>query len=91
MKIPKEGSLLQDARSRDFPEDPVAKKPPSNAGDVGSIPGPERSHMWEDPTRGVDMPPKIIGMKNTLSLSHVTGRLNIIFKLSAMKSVSCYY
>ena len=47
--------------------------------------------MWEDPTRGVDMPPKIIGMKNTLSLSHVTGRLNIIFKLSAMKSVSCYY
>ena len=26
MKIPKEGSLLQDAQSRDFPEDPVAVK-----------------------------------------------------------------
>ena len=57
MKIPKEGSLLQDAQSRDFPGDPVAKKPPSNAGDVGSIPGPEGSHMQEDPTWGVDRPP----------------------------------
>ena len=52
MKIPKEGYLLQDAQSRDFPGDPVAKKPPSNAGDMGSIPGLEGSHMQEDPTWG---------------------------------------
>ena len=28
-----------------FPGDPVVKNPPCNAGDTGSIPGPERSHM----------------------------------------------
>ena len=27
------------APGRDFPGDPVVKNPPSNAGDVGSIPG----------------------------------------------------
>ena len=30
---------------RDFPGGAVVKNPPANAGDVGSIPGPERSHM----------------------------------------------
>ena len=31
--------------ARGFPSDPVAKNPPANAGDTGSIPGPGRSHM----------------------------------------------
>ena len=30
---------------RDFPGGAVVKNPPANAGDTGSIPGPERSHM----------------------------------------------
>ena len=30
---------------RDFPGGPVVKNPPSNAGDMGSIPGLGRSHM----------------------------------------------
>ena len=30
---------------RDFPGGPVVKNPPTNAGDMGLIPGPERSHM----------------------------------------------
>ena len=35
--------------SRDFPDGPVIKHPPANAGDTGSIPGPGRSHMpWGD-------------------------------------------
>ena len=29
----------------DFPGGPVVKNPPSNAGDMGSIPGPGRFHM----------------------------------------------
>ena len=33
-----------------------------------------------------DLPPRIIGIKNTSSLLHGTGRLNIIFKLSALVS-----
>ena len=31
--------------SRDFPGGSVVKNPPANAGDVGSSPGPGRSHM----------------------------------------------
>ena len=30
---------------RDFPGGTVVKNPPANAGDMGSIPGPGRSHM----------------------------------------------
>ena len=30
---------------RDFPGGAVLKNPPANAGDVGSSPGPGRSHM----------------------------------------------
>ena len=30
---------------RDFPGDTVVKNLPANAGDMGSIPGPGRSHM----------------------------------------------
>ena len=30
---------------KDFPGGPVVKNPPANAGDMGSIPGPERFHM----------------------------------------------
>ena len=29
----------------DFPDGPVAKNPPTNAGDTSSIPGPRRFHM----------------------------------------------
>ena len=29
----------------DFPGDTVVKNPPANAGDMGSSPGPGRSHM----------------------------------------------
>ena len=32
-------------RSRDFPGGAVVKNLPANAGDMGSIPGPGRSHM----------------------------------------------
>ena len=31
--------------SRDFPGGAVVKNPPANAGDMGSSPGPGRSHM----------------------------------------------
>ena len=30
-----------------FPGGTVVKNPPANAGDTGSIPGPERSHMLQ--------------------------------------------
>ena len=30
---------------RDFPGGTVVRNPPADAGDTGSIPGPERSHM----------------------------------------------
>ena len=34
---------------RDFPGDTVVKKPPANAGDMDSSPGPGRSHMtWSN-------------------------------------------
>jgi len=33
------------ALSWGLPGDSVVKNPPANAGDTGSIPGPERSHM----------------------------------------------
>ena len=33
----------------DFPGGTVVKNPPANAGDMGSIPGPGRSHMlWSN-------------------------------------------
>ena len=32
-------------RSGDFPGGPVVKNPPANAGDMGSISGPERFHL----------------------------------------------
>ena len=31
--------------NRDFPGGAVVKNPPANAGDMGSSPGPGRSHM----------------------------------------------
>ena len=31
----------------DFPGGPVVKNPPANAGNMGSIPGPGRSHMLQ--------------------------------------------
>ena len=37
--------LLKKDKPRDFPGGAVVKNPPANAGDLGSIPGPGRSHM----------------------------------------------
>ena len=34
-------------QDRDFPGGAVVKNPPANAGDMGSIPGPGRSHMLQ--------------------------------------------
>ena len=42
---------LQDSKSEsgDFPGGAVVKNPPANAGDMGSSPGPGRSHMpWSN-------------------------------------------
>ena len=36
-------------QSQDFPGGAVVKNPPANAGDMGSSPGPGRSHMlWSN-------------------------------------------
>ena len=35
----------QEETIRDFPGGAVVKNPPANAGDIGSSPGPGRSHM----------------------------------------------
>ena len=37
--------VSQKEKDRDFPSGAVAKNPPANAGDMGSIPGPGRSHV----------------------------------------------
>ena len=36
---------MQVRRGEDFPSGTVDKNPPANAGDMGLIPGPGRSHM----------------------------------------------
>ena len=37
------------SKLRDFPGGAVVKNPPANAGDMGSSPGPGRSHMpWSN-------------------------------------------
>ena len=36
---------IKDLSAQDFPGVAVVKNPPANAGDRGSIPGPERTHM----------------------------------------------
>ena len=38
-------TLLKNNASRDFPGGAVVKNPPASAGDMGSSPGPGRSHM----------------------------------------------
>ena len=40
-------SAFKNQFSRDFPGDAVVKNLPANAGDMGSIPGPGRSHMLQ--------------------------------------------
>ena len=37
--------FLPKSTNRDFPGGPVVKNSPSNIGDLGSIPGPGRSHV----------------------------------------------
>ena len=42
-------SNLRSHKGGDFPGGTVIKNPPANAGDMGSIPGPGRSHMlWSN-------------------------------------------
>ena len=38
---------VQNMLDRDFPGGTVVKNPPANAGDMGSSPGPGRSHMLQ--------------------------------------------
>ena len=38
-------SLVVSVKCGDFSGDPVVKNPPTNAGDIGLIPGPGRPHM----------------------------------------------
>ena len=38
-------AIIKKSTNRDFPGGTVVKNPPANAGDTGSSPGPERSHM----------------------------------------------
>ena len=41
--------LIQNYKTRDFPGGAVVKNTPANAGDMGSSPGPGRSHMpWSN-------------------------------------------
>ena len=43
------GSRVSKPQSRDFPGGAVVKNLPANAGDMGLIPGPGRSHMpWSN-------------------------------------------
>ena len=37
--------VSQKINNRDFPGGAVVKNPPANSGDMGSSPGPGRSHM----------------------------------------------
>ena len=39
------GPVVKTLHSQDFPGGAVVKSPPANAGDMGSIPGPGRSHL----------------------------------------------
>ena len=42
-----QNSLNKKKKLEDFPDVPVVKNPPCNAGDMSSIPGPGRSHMLQ--------------------------------------------
>ena len=47
--MPVEGEHIQKSLHLDFPGGTVVKNPPANAGDMGSSPGPGRSHMsWSN-------------------------------------------
>ena len=37
--------VCQEGKKEDFPGGPVVKNPSASAGDMGSIPGPGRSHI----------------------------------------------
>ena len=51
-----ENSIPQKSKNRDFPGGAVVGNLPANAGDMGSSPGPGRSHMHsnEDPTQPIN-------------------------------------
>ena len=42
-----QNSLNKKKKLEDFPDVPVVKNPPCNAGDISSIPGPRRSQMLQ--------------------------------------------
>ena len=37
--------LVSKVTTEDFPDGPMVKNSPANAGDIGSVPGPGRFHM----------------------------------------------
>ena len=46
--VPDPGKLVREVYSeqtQDFPGSPAVEKPPANAGHLGSVPDPVRSHM----------------------------------------------
>ena len=45
----KKACKIENSVSRNLPDGQVVKHPPSNAGDIGLIPGPRRFHMlWSN-------------------------------------------
>ena len=49
LKTFKKKKRKKKSKKRDFPGGAVVKNPPANAGDMGSSPGPGRSHMpWSN-------------------------------------------
>ena len=49
VRVPRFFVILGTSLPLDFSDGPVVKNLPDNAGDMGSIPGPGRSHMpWDN-------------------------------------------
>ena len=48
-KVSKSEGKVKEKKSLDFPGGTVDKNPPADAGDVGLVPGPRRSHLlWNN-------------------------------------------
>ena len=52
--------------SEDFPDGPMDKNPPANAGDIGSIPDPGRFHM---PQKNVVHEPQLLNPHATTTVA----------------------
>ena len=80
-----------------FPGGSVVKNPPTNAGDVGSIPGPGRSLDQEDPWRrkwqpaSIFLPGKSHGLRSLVGYSpwhHRRVRRNLATRLRVTDHVA---